>query len=693
MPRSTTPSKQPGIHSQSAGPAAANEQGAGQPTAGAGEARPTIAEQGFRVSAERRIAIEGVQPELDGGRWPVKREVGDTLEVSADIFRDSSDLLGAALRYRVQGEQAWQEAPMTLLDNDRWGGSFLLETLGRYEYGVLAWTDDFATWRRDMLRRLEVGQDVHSEYLQGVKLIEEALARATPAQRAEIEPHLKGVLDAADPSEGSRLATAGELSELLRPLADRSAQTRYDRVLEVVVDRVRARFAAWYELFPRSYGKAGAHGTFRDVIGELPRIAGMGFDTLYLTPIHPIGRINRKGRNNALVAEPDDVGSPYGIGSDEGGHTAIHPELGSLGDFHALRDAAAGYGLEIALDIAIQAAPNHPWVKEHPGYFHILPDGHIKYAENPPKKYEDIYPINFYGAEAESLWLELEEMFEYWIDQGVLAYRIDNPHTKSLDFWAWLIPRLKARHPGVILLAEAFTRPKVMRRLAKVGFTQSYTYFTWRNNKAELTEYLTELSQSEMREYYRGSLWPNTHDILHEYLVHGGLPAFRIRLTLAATLSSVYGIYSGYEVGDNEPHPGKEEYTNNEKYQLRQYDWNAPGNLTEYITRINAIRREHPALQEYDNLHFIETSSDQILAYTKRSGDDTIVCVVTLDPQQVQEGWVRLPLWELGVSYESPYTVVDLLTGASYGWQGEWNYVRFDPHYQVAHVFELKGTR
>ncbi len=652
-----------------------------------------IADRNVKVTAKNRIAIEDVYPELDGGRWPVKREVGDQLEVQADIFRDSADLLGAAVRFRVKGETAWREAPMALLDNDRWGGHFTLDTVGRYEFTVEAWTDEFGTWRRDMLRRLEVGQDVTSEYLQGLKLIDQAMTRGTKEQRAQIEPLLKAIRNAGDPSEGSRLATAPELYALLQPLADRSAENTYDRVLEVVVDRVRARYSAWYELFPRSYGKNGQHGTFRDVIGELPRIAGMGFDTLYLTPIHPIGRINRKGRNNALVAEEGDVGSPYGIGSDEGGHTAIHPQLGTLEDFHALREAAEQHGMEIALDIAIQAAPDHPWVKEHPGYFHILPDGHIKYAENPPKKYEDIYPINFYGSEAESLWLELEEMFEYWIAQGVKAYRIDNPHTKSLDFWAWLIPRLKERHPDVILLAEAFTRPKVMRRLAKVGFTQSYTYFTWRNTKAELTEYLTELTQSEMKEYYRGSLWPNTHDILHEYLVHGGLPAFRIRLTLAATLSSVYGIYSGYEVGDNEPHPGKEEYTNNEKYQLRTYDWNAPGNLVEYITRVNAIRREHPALQEYDNLRFIETNSDNIIAYYKRTGDDIVVCIVTLDPHHVQDGWLRLPLWELGVPYEQPYTVVDLLTGASYGWNGEWNYVRFDPHYQVAHVLQVRGQR
>ena len=640
-----------------------------------------------------RVAIEHVTPELDGGRWPVKRELGDLLKVEADIFRDGHDVLGAALLYRPKGEPSWREAPMVYLDNDRWGGEAPLEQLGRYEYTLEAWTDDFATWRRDMQKRLEADQNVASEYLEGVRLIEAARGRAGAAQKKVLDAYLKVIKAADDPSAGSKLALDQGLFATMLTLADRSTHNVYDRVLEVEVDRVRARFAAWYSLFPRSYGREGRHGTFRDVIGELPRIAGMGFDTLYLTPIHPIGATNRKGRNNSLIAGEDDPGSPYAIGSAAGGFTAIHPELGTLQDFHALRDAAREHGLEIALDIAINASPNHPWVAEHPGYFTVLPDGHIKFAENPPKKYEDIYPINFYGPEAERLWLELEEMFEYWIEQGVQTFRVDNPHTKSLAFWAWLIPRLKERHPQVILLAEAFTRPKVMRRLAKVGFTQSYTYFTWRNAKRELEDYLTELTQSEMKEYYRGNLWPNTHDILTEFLVEGGLPAFKIRLLLAATLSSVYGIYSGYEVGDNEPHPGKEEYTNNEKYQFRTYDWDAPGNLVDLITRVNAARRTEPALQEYDNLDFLETSSDQIIAYTKTLGDDVIVCAVSLDPHAVQEGWIRVPLWQLGVEYERPYAARDLLTGETYRWGGEWNYVRLDPHGVPGHILKLERPR
>ncbi len=660
-----------------------------RPTKGAAKTVKAASLQGVVRRADR-IAIEHVTPELDGGRWPVKREVGDRLAVEADIFRDNQDVLNAAVLYRAKGEAAWREAPMVYLDNDRWAGEVPLEQLGRYEYTLEAWSDDFATWRRDMGKRLEAAQDVASEYLEGVRLIEAARERGSAAQKKTLDAHLKKIKAAGDPSAGSKLALDSGLFDLMRILANRSNQNVYDRVLEVVVDRVKARFAAWYELFPRSYGESGRHGTFRDVIGELPRIAAMGFDTLYLPPIHPIGRTNRKGRNNSLVAGEGDPGSPWAIGAAGGGHTAVHPELGTLEDFRALIAAAGERGIEVAIDFAIQASPDHPWVKDHPGYFFVLPDGHIKYAENPPKKYEDIYPINFFGTEAESLWLELEATFEFWIGQGVKTFRVDNPHTKALNFWDWALNRIKARHPETIFLAEAFTRPRVMERLAKVGFTQSYSYFTWRTTKPELEDYFTELTQGEKREYYRANLWPNTPDILTDELVEGGLGKFRIRFLLAATLSSVYGIYSGYEVGDNDPFPGKEEYNNNEKYQLRTYDWNAPGNLVDLITRVNRVRRDEPALQEYDNLSFLETSSDQIIAYTKVLGDDVIVCVVSLDPHAPQEGWVRLPLWQLGVEYERPYSVRDLLSGATYRWSGEWNYVRLDPHGVPGHILKLE---
>ncbi|HWG84931.1 MAG TPA: maltotransferase domain-containing protein, partial [Deinococcales bacterium] len=567
--------------------------------------------------------------------------------------------------------------------------SCLLEENARYEYCIEAWTDRFGSWRRDMLKRLDAAQDVTSDLLEGLKILEEAAGRAAGSDRALLERWLQRIRE-QDSTRGARLAVEEDLHALAAAYPDRSGATRSEPVLEVVVDRVRARFAAWYEFFPRSYGPDGQHGTFRDAIAELPRIAAMGFDVVYLPPIHPIGKVNRKGRNNSLTAAPDDPGSPWAIGSDEGGHDAVNPRLGTVEDFVAFREAAEKHGLEVALDFAIQAAPDHPWVKEHPGFFHHRPDGTIKFAENPPKKYEDIYPINFHGSEAEALWLELERVLEHWIGLGVKTFRVDNPHTKSFHFWEWVIERVKDRHPEVLFLAEAFTRPKVMRRLAKIGFSQSYTYFTWRNFKGEITEYLTELTQSEMREYYRGNLWPNTPDILHEFLVHSGRPGFKLRLALAATLSSLYGMYSGYEVCDAEPFPGKEEYNNNEKYQLRSYDWGQPGNIVEYITCLNRIRRENVALHEYDNLRFTEVGNDQLIAYWKATPYNRVLCVVNLDPHAPHDGMVRVPLAEMGLPQDGPYRVIDLITDAEYTWSGEWNYVRLDPQVEPAHVLRLE---
>ncbi len=662
------------------------------------------------ISDDQQIIIERITPQIDCGRYPIKRVIGDTIKVQADIFRDGHDLIAAAVRYRFlpanpngQSQNStlydWQDAPLVKFDNDRWKGEFKVTEMGRYVYKVEAWNDRFGTWEHDMEKRVAANQVEKSDVLEGVALVKATLTRLPTGERQIAGKLLQAVERTADPVEAGRLFLTAEVTGLMSQYPDRSGSA-FSPELPVTVDPVIARFAAWYELFPRSQGKPGQHGTFLDVIEQLPRIKGLGFDVLYLPPIHPIGRSNRKGPNNSLTPGPNDPGSPWAIGNENGGHKSIEPALGGFEDFDKLVQACRSQGIVLALDFAIQCSPDHPWVKEHPEWFFVRPDGTIKYAENPPKKYQDIYPINFFGPNLETrkaLWEELKSVMEFWIARGVTIFRVDNPHTKAIPFWEWAIGEIKLEHPETLFLAEAFTRPKVMRSLAKVGFSQSYTYFTWRNTRLELIEYLTELTQSEMKEYYRGNLWPNTPDILHEFLQHGGLPAFRLRLVLAATLSSVYGMYSGYELGINQPvRPGAEEYLNSDKYQINHYDWTQPYYHGEFIGRVNWIRRENPALHLYDNLRFYNGGENEnILVYGKVTPDlkNIIVVVVNLDPVNPQSGWIGLPYWEWGVRPDESYQVEDLLNNEVYNWQGEYNFVSLDPHNRGSHIFRITPPR
>jgi starch synthase (maltosyl-transferring) len=630
------------------------------------------------------IVIEDVRPQVDCGRFPIKRTAGETVTVTADIHADGHEVLAAVLLYRRAGDAAWSGLPMRIVENDRWEGTFTVEALGRYEYTIEGWVDRFASWRHELSKKVGAGQDVSAELLEGAAIVESS------------SPDKASVLADANTPVDARVAEAlrEELSAVMSEQPDRSRATRFDRVLEVAVERERARFGAWYEMFPRSTGPDPSRSaTFDEAQEMLPYVASMGFDVLYLPPIHPIGRAFRKGPNNSLTPGPDDPGSPWAIGSEEGGHTAIEPGLGTIEDFDRFVAAAAHHGLEVALDIAFQASPDHPYVREHPEWFRRRPDGTIKYAENPPKKYQDIYPINFESEDWQALWHELKDVFEFWIAHRVTIFRVDNPHTKPFRFWEWALGELKREHPEAIFLSEAFTRPKVMRYLAKCGFSQSYSYFTWRNTKAELTDYFTELAQTDVREYMRPNLFANTPDILHAYLQRGGRPAFQVRLVLAATLGASYGIYSGFELAENAPvRDGSEEYLDSEKYQIRHRDYRQAGSLAEMIGRINGIRRDHPALQHDWGLTFHQTDNPEILAYTKRSTDgrDTVMVVVNLDPFNMQHGFVQLPLADWGVSPFESVEVLDLLSGERYFWRGEWNYVRLDPQSRVAHILSVE---
>jgi starch synthase (maltosyl-transferring) len=643
-----------------------------------------------------RVVIENVRPEVDGGRFPVKRVVGDPVAVTADIFADGHDVLGAVVRFRQAQEAEWKEAPMQELGNDRWQGAFQIEAQTPYLYTVVAWVDQFRTWQRDLKKKFQAGQGVSVELLAGAQLVEAAAARAgddTEQLGAAVQV-LRSAGKEQFPAAVER-ALSPQLAELVNKHAGRSEVTTYGKELRVEVDRERARFGAWYEMFPRSCAaEPRRHGTFADCIARLPYVAGMGFDVLYLPPIHPIGKSYRKGRNNNPVCSPGDVGSPWAIGGEEGGHKSIHPELGTLEEFRKLVAEARKHGLEIALDIAFQCTPDHPYVKEHPQWFRWRPDGTVQCAENPPKKYQDIYPINFETEDWRALWEELKSVVVYWIEQGVRILRVDNPHTKPFAFWEWLISDLKKRYPDVIFLAEAFTRPRVMYALAKLGFTQSYTYFAWRNTKGELTQYFTELTQSEVQEYMRPNLWPNTPDILTEYLQFGGRPAFVTRLVLAATLAASYGIYGpAFELCENRPFaPGSEEYLNSEKYEIRRWETDRQDSLKELIARVNRIRRENSALHQNHNLRFHPVDNDQLIAYSKSSEDQSnlIVVVVNLDPYHMQSGWLELPLESFGLSPDQSFQVHDLLGDARYFWQGSRNYVELNPQVLPAHIFRVR---
>jgi starch synthase (maltosyl-transferring) len=644
----------------------------------------------------RRVAIEGVAPEIDHGRFPAKRVAGEKVVVEADVFADGHDALSCVLLYRHEGEAAWHETPMAPLVNDRWRATFTVTGLGRYVYTVQGWIDPLKTWRRDLQKRVEAGQAEALDLATGAELIESA-SRRVQGGDAERLAQWAGVLrdDRRDLRERITAALDPELFVTAEHYPDKRFATTYAPELWIAVEREKARFSSWYEMFPRSCAPENEkHGSFNDCVRRLPYVASMGFDVLYLPPIHPIGDSHRKGKNNAVRAAAGDPGSPWAIGSPQGGHKAIHSELGTLEDFQRLLLEAKSYGLEIALDLAFQCTPDHPYVSEHPEWFRHRPDGSIQYAENPPKKYQDIYPLYFENERWRELWQELKSVALFWIDQGVRIFRVDNPHTKPFLFWEWWISELQREYPEVIFLSEAFTRPKVMRRLAKAGFSQSYTYFTWRNAKWELTEYFIELTQTDVREYLRPNLWPNTPDILTEYLQFGGRPAFMARLILAATLGASYGIYGpAFELCENRARePGSEEYLDSEKYQIRNWNLEKPDSLKDFIARVNHIRKENPALQSDRRLRFHEIDNDQMICYSKETEDreNVIIVVVNLDPHHIQSGRVRLLFEDLELEPARSYQFHDLLTDSRYLWHGRQNTVELNPHVVPAHIFRLR---
>ena len=646
-----------------------------------------------------RAVIDAVKPCIDGGRYAVKRTVGERLQVDAICIADGHDRLRVMLQWRHEDQREWHEVAMVARGNDAYRADFLLPAPGRYRYTVLAWVDAFDSWRHELSRRADA-QDIRIAALTGAQLIAAAATRASGADRRALE-EASAVIDQLataprfDAATLKATALDDTLAQLMARWPDRHLQAAWPIELPLIVDRVRARFSSWYELFPRSAGSdAERHGTLRDVQARLPAIAEMGFDVLYLPPIHPIGRVKRKGPNNTLEAAADDVGSPWAIGSSEGGHKAILPALGTLQDFRELVDAAGKLGIDVALDIAFQCAPDHPYVTQHPTWFRWRPDGSVQYAENPPKKYQDIYPFNFETDDWRALWAELKSIFDHWIAQGVQVFRVDNPHTKAFAFWEWAISAIKAEHPQVVFLAEAFTRPAVMHGLAKLGFSQSYTYFTWRQTRREITEYFSELAQGPGRDYFRPNAWPNTPDILPEHLHGGDRAVFMARLVLAATLSANYGIYGpAYELLEHVPRDsGGEEYMDSEKYQLRRWDTSRPDSLAPFIARVNRIRRENAALQSDHSLRFFDTDNDQLLAYAKRTpdGDNVVMCVVSLDARNPQSGWISLDAAMLGIDEEHAYQMHDVLGEQRFMWQGTRKFVALEPSRSPAHIFVLR---
>jgi starch synthase (maltosyl-transferring) len=648
------------------------------------------------MTGQTRVIIEGLRPEIDGGRFPIKRVMGEKVVVEADIFADGYDSVSALLLYRKEDDHEWAETSMEPLVNDRWRGSFAVTELGHYRYTIMAWVDQFKSWRQDLTKKFQAGQEVSVELLVGSQLITEARQRAPKVERQKMA-EWASTLQSTQAAEQTKvqLALSEDLSELMDNCPDRRFAVTYPKELVVVVDREKARFSTWYEMFPRSCAPgSGRHGTFKDCEALLPYITAMGFDVLYFPPIHPIAHTHRKGRNNNPVSNPDDPGTPWAIGSEEGGHKSVHPQLGTMEDFQNFAAKARRYGIEIALDIAFQCSPDHPYVKEHPEWFRWRPDNTVQYAENPPKKYEDVYPLEFDTENWQELWEELKSIVLFWIEQGIRTFRVDNPHTKPFPFWEWLITDIKKSYPDVILLSEAFTRPKVMYRLAKLGFTQSYTYFAWRNTKWELTQYFTELTQTEVREYFHPNLWANTPDILTEYLQFGGRPAFMSRLVLSATLGASYGIYGpAFELCENRPRElGSEEYLDSEKYESKNWDIARPDSLKDFIARVNGIRRENPALHSDWSLRFHDVDNEQLICYSKRTDDlsNIVLVVVNLDPHHTQSGWVEFPLGELGIDPQKPYQMHDLLSDARYLWQGSRNYVELNPQIVPAHVFRIR---
>jgi starch synthase (maltosyl-transferring) len=646
--------------------------------------------------SQSRVVLENLSPEIDGGRFMVKRIVGDRLEVEIDLFGDGHDVVNGHLLYRHSSQRKWTAVQLMHTVNDRWRAAFELAELGVYEYRVLGWVDHALNWQHELERKVGGGQHVNVELLDGIQHIDHLLGLVKGKQKKSLE-QWKALFADPDAYEAAvQAALSDELHGLFLAHPKQAWPVEYP-ARKVWVDRRKAAFSAWYELFPRSASTVpGQHGTFQDVIRLLPRIAEFGFDVLYMPPIHPIGRSFRKGKNNALTALPDDPGSCWGVGASEGGHTDLLPALGTLADFHALVQAAAALDIEIALDIAFQCAPEHPWVKAHPQWFKWRPDGSVQYAENPPKKYQDILPIYFETEDWKNLWQALWGVVKYWMEQGVRVFRIDNPHTKPYRFWEWLIAEARAVDPGVIFLSEAFTRPKVMHQLAKAGFSQSYSYYTWRTSKHELIEYVTELTQGPGKDYFRANFWPNTPDILPWQLQSRNEPTYLTRLFMAATLSSNYGVYGPvYEFMEHEAVPGKEEYWNSEKYELRTWDWEKRNKLTYVMTKVNAARRANPAFYDNNNLRFCSVENEKLLAWFKQDAKtgNSVLVVVNLDPNYTQSGWVQVPLQQLGVQPGQWFQANDLLTGNTYQWDKEWNFVELNPHALPFHLFLLKKTQ
>jgi starch synthase (maltosyl-transferring) len=645
-----------------------------------------------KIQGKCRAVIENIYPVVEGGRFPVKRVPGERIDVKADIYADGHDIISAQLLYRKKESEEWHSNDMELLENDEWKGHFYAGAEGMYEFAIKAWVDHDLTWLHGFEKKAEAGERLDVELMIGLRYLKEIESMVSDDDRHMVDNAIRLFSDASFYKEAVELATGAVFAHLLEHymlIHNATLSLAYD----LVVERKKAAFSAWYEFFPRSSSpEAGKHGTFRDCERIIPRLAELGYDTLYFPPIHPIGVSHRKGKNNSTTAQPGEPGSPWAIGAADGGHKALHAELGTMDDFVHLVNHAKAHGIEIALDLAYQCAPDHPYVKEHPQWFKWRPDGTVQYAENPPKKYQDVLPINFETDDWKNLWLELKSIVEFWIDKGVNIFRVDNPHTKPFVFWEWLMAEMRQEHPQVIFLSEAFTRPKIMARLAKAGFQQSYTYFTWRQTAAELREYLEELTKTELREYFRPNFWPNTPDILPYYLQKTGHSHSAVRFVLAATLSSNYGMYGPvYELLENDPYPNKEEYHNSEKYEIRHWDWFQDKPMHQLIRKINEIRREHEAFHSTYNITFCETDNDNLLAYLKMTEDRSsiVLTVVNMDPMHKQSGWVSLPLHLLDAHEGQELRLFDLMDEATYRWNRQWNYVELDPRYLPAHIFHI----
>lgn len=646
------------------------------------------------TDGRKRVVITDIQPQLDHGKYPARTVIHEPIVISANIFTDGHDVVNASVLIKHEKEKKWREIPLDFVMNEHWKILFLPGETGFYRFKIQGWIDHFLTWKRGLIKKIDAGVDISVDLLIGAELLDEVAQEANSKDKKQLQKWSDMLR--TEEQEGIReaLVTSKELAETVERVGPRPFVAISDEEYLIEVERRKALFSTWYELFPRSASEIpGQHGTFKDVERLLPRIAEMGFDTLYFPPIHPIGEKHRKGKNNSLTAEEGDPGSPWAIGNKSGGHKDIHPELGTLEDFQGLIFAAKEHDIDIAMDIAFQCAPDHPYVKEHHKWFIWRPDGSVQYAENPPKKYEDILPINFESDDWQNLWKELKSVVEYWIEQGVEIFRVDNPHTKAFPFWEWMIAEVKSQYPKTIFLAEAFTRPRLMEQLAKIGFTQSYTYFTWRTTKYELEQYLKELTQTNLQYYFKPNFWPNTPDILPPHLSAGGENAHVQRLILAATMSASYGIYGPvYEFAINSPHPKKEEYINNEKYEIKHWDWSKKTRITDIITKVNRIRKENRALQSTGNIQFAGSDNDHIIAYAKQDKvtDNTILTIVNLDPHHTQSTFVRVPIDQLGIERGKPYEVIDLLGGGRFNWQDESNFVMLNPHEIPAHIFKIE---